>query len=169
MALFNVHREQSRSLGSSGPRKIPARGSYSRRLGIHLASRREEELFKWFLACLLFGKPIQTEIAEQAYGELVGAGLTSADAVIRAGWDKLVRLLDRAHYVRYDFSTATKLLEVCQELRGRYGTVTKLLSSSRTTSELSKKLQEFKHVGPVTARIFLRDIRPIWFAGTGRP
>lgn len=136
---------------------------------MHLASRREEELFKWFLACLLFGKPIQTEIAEQAYGELVGAGLTSADAVIRAGWDKLVRLLDRAHYVRYDFSTATKLLEVCQELRGRYGTVTKLLSSSRTTSELSKKLQEFKHVGPVTARIFLRDIRPIWFAGTGRP
>ncbi|HXX01288.1 MAG TPA: hypothetical protein VEJ00_08750 [Candidatus Acidoferrales bacterium] len=149
-------------------RKIGGRQSYSRSLRINLASRREEELFKWFLACLLFGKPIQTEIAEQAYRELVGAGLTSADAIMRAGWDKLVRLLDRAHYVRYDFSTATKLLEVCQELRRRYGTVTKLLSSSRTTSELSRKLQEFKHVGPVTARIFLRDIRPVWFAKTGR-
>ena len=163
MELLSVHRKQSRLLGSSGPRKIPERRSYSRKLEINLASRREAELFKWFLACLLFGKPIQTEIAEQAYRELVGAGLTSADAITRAGWDKLVRLLDDAHYVRYDFSTATKLLEVCQELTRRYGTVTKLLSSAHTLSELSKKLQEFKHIGPVTARIFLRDIRPVWF------
>ena len=37
--------------------------SYARRLGINLASKKEEELFRWFLACLLFGKPIQTEIA----------------------------------------------------------------------------------------------------------
>ena len=36
-------------------------------LGIHLASRKESELFKWFLASLLYGKPIQREIAEQAY------------------------------------------------------------------------------------------------------
>ena len=40
--------------------------SYARRLGIHLASKNEKELFKWFLACLLFAKPIQTEIAERA-------------------------------------------------------------------------------------------------------
>ncbi len=72
-------------------------------------------------------------------------------------------LLDRAHYVRYDFSTATKLLEVCQELKRRYGTITKLLNSAVTPSELSRKLQEFKHIGPVTARIFLADIRPIWY------
>ena len=36
-------------------------------LRIDLASKKEEELFKWFLACLLFGKPIQTNIAQQAY------------------------------------------------------------------------------------------------------
>lgn len=132
-------------------------------MGIHLASRKEEEVFKWFLACLLFGKPIQTEIAEQAYRELVGARLTSPDAVLRAGWDRLVALLDRAHYVRYDFSTATKLLEVCGELKRRYGTLTKLLAEAATPSELSRKLQEFKHIGPVTARIFLREVRPIWY------
>jgi hypothetical protein len=144
-------------------RNFGGRRSYSRKLRINLASRREEELFKWFLACLLFGKPIQTEIAEQAYHELVDAGLTSADAIVRAGWDKLVLLLDRAHYVRYDFSTATKLLEVSQELTRRYGTVSKLLSNARTAADLSRKLQEFKHIGPVTARIFLRDIRPVWY------
>ena len=143
------------------------KASYARRLRIDLASKNEEELFKWFLACLLFGKPIQTAIAEQAYQELVAARLTSPSAVLRAGWDKLVRLLDRAHYVRYDFSTATKLLEVCQELKRRYGTLTNLLAQARTASELSRKLQVFKHIGPVTARIFLREIGTIWYRGAG--
>ena len=140
--------------------------SYARRLGINLSSRKEEELFKWFLACLLFGKPIQTEIAEQAYRELVAARLTSPDAVLRVGWDRLVALLDRARYVRYDFSTATKLLEVCGELKRRYGTLTKLLAEAATAPELSRKLQEFKHIGPVTARIFLREVRPSWYRHT---
>ena len=112
------------------------RESYACFLRIDLASRREEELFKWFLACLLFGKPIQTEIAEQAYRELLAARLTNPGAILHAGWNKLVLLLDRAHYVRYDFSTATKLLEVCQELKRRYGTMTNLLAQSETASEL---------------------------------
>lgn len=137
--------------------------SNARHLRIALETKKEEELFKWFLACLLFGKPIQTEIAEQAYRELVAARLASPAAILRAGWDKLVLLLDRAHYVRYDFSTATKLLEVSQELKRRYGTLTNLFAQAKTASELSKKLQEIKHIGPVTARIFLREVRPIWY------
>jgi hypothetical protein len=139
------------------------KASYARRLQIDLASKNEEELFKWFLACLLFGKPIQTAIAERAYRALVAARLTSPEAVLRAGWDKLVGLLDRAHYVRYDFSTATKLLEVCEELKRRYGTLTSLLAQAKAPSDLARKLQEFKYIGPVTARIFIRDVRPIWY------
>jgi hypothetical protein len=144
---------------------MPERPSNARSLGIDLASKREEELFKWFLACLLFGKPIQSAIAERAWRELVQARLTSPRAISRAGWDKLVSLLDRAHYVRYDFSTATKLLDVCRELTGRYGTLTNLLSQAKTPADLSRRLQEFKHIGPVTARIFLREIRPLWYNG----
>ena len=140
------------------------KASYARRLRIDLTSKSEEELFKWFLASLLLGKPIQSEIAEQAFRELVAARLTSPTAIMRAGWDKLVLLLDRAHYVRFDFSTATKLLEVSRELKRRYGTLTNLLAQARTASELSRKLQEFKHIGPVTTRIFLREVRPVWYA-----
>jgi hypothetical protein len=95
----------------------------ARHLGIHLDSRREKELFKWFLASLLFGKPIQTEIAVRAYQELVKAHLTGPGEIRRAGWDRLVALLDQAHYVRYDFSTATKLLEVCAELQQKQAPV----------------------------------------------
>jgi hypothetical protein len=135
----------------------------SAHLGIDLKAKKEEELFKWFLACLLFGKPIQREIAARAFERLVAEHLTSPSAVLDAGWDKLVILLDEAHYARYDFSTATKLLEVCQELKRRYSTVTNLLTQAKTPSELSTKLQEFKHIGPTTARIFLREVRPIWF------
>jgi hypothetical protein len=137
-------------------------------LGIDLASRREEELFKWFLACLLFGKPIQREVAERACRELIHARLVSPDAILRAGWDKLVRLLDEAHYVRYDFSTATKLLEVSRELKERYGSLTNRVAQARTPGQLSARVQEFKHVGPVTARIFLQGVRPIWYGSPVR-
>ena len=133
-------------------------------LGIDLASKREEELFKWLLACLLFGKPIQTGIAEQAYRQLVAAGLSKPDAILSAGWDELVRLLDGAHYVRYDFSTATKLLEFSRELKRRYGNVSNLIAQSKTPHELSANLQKFKNVGPVTARVFLREVRLHWYS-----
>ena len=131
--------------------------------GIDLASRKEQELFKWFLLCLLYGKPIQREIAEKAFHRFVAEGLVTPEAILRAGWDELVRVLDEAHYVRYDFSTATKLLTICQDLQRRYGRLTDLLGQAKTPKELSAKLQEFKSVGPVTARIFLREVRPLWY------
>ncbi len=74
-----------------------------------------------------------------------------------------VRRLDEAHYVRYDFSTATKLLHVCKELKERYGTLTNLLAQSKTPPELSARLQQFKYIGPITAKIFLREVRLIWY------
>ena len=132
-------------------------------LGIQLSSKKEEELFKWFLACLLYGKPIQQQVAERAFLKLASARLLSPDAILLAGWDELVRQLDEAHYVRFDFSTATKLLHVSKELKERYGSLTNLLAESETPAELSKKLQEFKYIGPTTARIFLQEVCPLWY------
>jgi endonuclease III len=136
---------------------------YAKALGIDLSSRQEPEYFKWFLACLLFGKPIQQEVAKRTYFEFVNEGLTTPDAIIQAGWDKLVEILDKGHYVRYDFSTATKLLDVCKALTEHYGTITNLLKQSQTIDELSSWLQKLKGVGPKTADIFLRDMKPIFF------
>lgn len=134
---------------------------YSIDLGIDLRSREETELFKWFLACLLFGKPIQQKVAKRTYGEFVKEELLSPDAIVHAGWDKLVEVLDRGHYVRYDFSTATKLLEVCKALKDRYGSLTGLLDQARNWGDVSRRLRLFKGIGPVTARIFLRDIKTL--------
>ncbi|HLH60700.1 MAG TPA: hypothetical protein VKV20_03375 [Ktedonobacteraceae bacterium] len=140
---------------------------YAHELGIDLSSRRETEYFKWFLACLLFGKPIQQEVAKRAYTEFVEEGLTSPDAILHAGWDKLVEVLDRGHYVRYDFSTATKLLDVSKALKEKYGTITHLLQQSESLDDLSSRLQEFKGIGPKTTEIFLRDMKPV-FQHAGR-
>jgi endonuclease III len=134
-------------------------------LGIDLRSGRERELFKWFLACLLFGKPIQQEVARRAYLELVKAGLVTPKAIVGAGWDTLVEVLDRGHYVRFDFSTATKLLDVCGVLLEEYGGLSNLLRRSSGPADLARRLQEFKGVGPTTTRIFLREVER---AGAGR-
>lgn len=134
----------------------------SRDLGLHLESGRGSELFKWFLACMLFGKPIQQDVARRAYLELVRERLVTPDAILRAGWDKLVEILDRGHYVRFDFSTATKLLDVCGALTTEYGTLARLLRASASRTDLARRLQAFKGVGPTTTRIFLRDVRALW-------
>lgn len=132
---------------------------YSHELGINLESKKESEIFKWFLACLLFGKPIQQQVAKRTYFEFVKEGLTTPDAIILAGWDKLVTVLDQGHYVRYDFSTATKLQETCQRLKKEYSTFSNLLKSAKSAKDLKGKLLSFKGIGPVTADILLRDLR----------
>jgi endonuclease III len=114
------------------------------------------------LACLLFGKPIQQAVARRAWEELIAAGLATPDAILRAGWDRLVEVLDRGHYVRFDFSTATKLLDVCRVLLDGYGTLTALLTQSTSAADAGRRLQAFRGVGPTTARIFLRDVAPIY-------
>ena len=132
---------------------------YSEDLGINLKSGKESELFKWFLACLLFGKPIQQDVAKRTYFEFEKEGLLAPQKILEAGWDKIVEVLDRGHYVRYDFSTATKLLEILKELKEGYGNLTNLLRSVTNEKDLLKKFQGFKGIGPVTTRIFLRDLK----------
>jgi len=132
---------------------------YSKDLGINLKSGKEEEIFKWFLACLLFGKPIQQKVAKRTYFEFKKEGLLSSENILKASWNKLVEVLDRGHYIRYDFSSATKLLEICKELKEKYGSLKNLINVSKNKKDLAKRLQEFKGMGPVTTRIFLRDLK----------
>ncbi len=134
----------------------------SKDLNIDLPSGKESEVFKWFLACLLFGKPIQQEVAKRTYFVFLEEGLDNPDAIIKAGWDKLVEVLDKGHYVRFDYSTATKLLDVCKALKEKYGNLSNLIAQSKNQADLAKRLEEFKGVGPVTVRIFLRDLLPFF-------
>jgi endonuclease III len=130
-----------------------------RDLGIDIVSQKEEELFKWFLVCILFSKPIQEKIVIKAYFELINNNLTSSQKVLDAGWDKLVGILDSAHYVRYDFSTAARIINICKELENIYqGKVSNILRKSKTKHDLKQRLEKFDGIGPITASIFVNGL-----------
>lgn len=137
---------------------------YSTELGINVKTKNEKEIFKWFLASILFGKRISENIAIKTYREFEKAGILCPSEILRAGWNKLVQVLDAGGYVRYDFSTATKLLEISKGILDKYGKnpLTKIHKIAKDKKELESTLQSFKGIGPVTANIFLRELRTVW-------
>lgn len=134
--------------------------SYSEELGLDL--EKPEDRFKWFLASVLFAKRISAQIAKKTYVLFELEKLTSPDALLQAGWDRLVEVLDSGGYARYDFSTATNLLGIAKTLKEKYGSLEKLSEESINPKDLEKCLREFKGVGPVGVNIFLRELRGIW-------
>ena len=133
---------------------------YSEDLGIDLSE--PEGRFRWFLASILFGARISEKIAANTYRQFEVSAVDTPDRIIEAGWDRLVEILDSGGYVRYDFSTASKLLEVMSALKQKYGSLENLYHQSSDTKDLERRLQEFKGIGPTTAQIFLRELRGKW-------
>jgi len=144
---------------------------YSAKLGIDLTSGRDEEIVKWFLASMLYAKPIRESSATDTYLTFKAHNLLDVDAILDAGWDKLVTVLDEGGYVRYDFSTATKILNVFGELKKRYGgSLWKLYESSKDSKDLEHRLKALgKGVGDTTISIFLREMRSIWKKADPKP
>jgi len=133
-------------------------------LGIDLKSRRNKEIVKWFLAAILYSKPIRESSATRTFRCFEGHGVTTASRVVDAGWDRLVSILDEGGYTRYDFSTADKLLEVFGNLQEQYdGSLNRLYDMSEDEKEVEANLRRLgKGIGEITVLIFLRDMRRIW-------
>lgn len=136
--------------------------TYSEELGIDLKGKKSSEVFKWFLASILFGHRIGEAIAKSTYREFEKEGLTTPQKIIDAGWDRLVKVLDRGGYNRYDFSTASAFLDIMENLQKKYGSLEDLQNLAKDEKDLEAKLEEFKRVGPVTVNIFLRELRNVW-------
>jgi endonuclease III len=141
--------------------------TYSEELGLNLS--KPEDRFKWFLASLLFAKRISAEITKKTYRRFEDEGLTTPEKILAAGWDRLVQVLDSGGYVRYDFSTASNLLGIMEELKEKYGDLEGLHRESIDPRDLERRLQEFKGVGPVGVNIFLRELRGIWEKAKPKP
>jgi len=141
--------------------------TYSEELGLDLT--RPEDRFKWFLASVLFAKRISVKIAKRTYLRFKEEELTTPDRILAAGWDRLVQALDSGGYVRYDFSTATKLLRIMEDLKEKYEDLEELHRESTNPEDLERRLQEFNGVGPVSVNIFLRELRDIWKNAKPKP
>jgi endonuclease III len=139
-------------------------GSFAKALEIRLEGAEEGEVFKWFLASFLYGARISETIATRTYRQFAHRRVLTPQAIQDTGWDGLVRILDDGGYVRYDFSTATRLLAVSADLIERYGgRLGNVHEAATDPRDLERRLQEIgKGIGPVTANIFLRELRGIW-------
>jgi endonuclease III len=137
---------------------------YSRELGIDLPGPDRAQVFRWFLASKLMGARISTRAALAAWREFDRRGIDTPQKIRRTGWDGLVAILDAGGYARYDFSTATRLLAIVDDLLGRYGgDLNALHDRSEGPRDLEARLMGLgKGIGAVTANIFLREMRSVW-------
>jgi len=169
-----AHPQISSSISGRPPLSEPdlARSAlYSEELGIRLRDGSERELFKWFLASLLFGGRISETIARNTYRAFVRHRLLTARAILRAGHDTLVYpVMHEGGYVRYDESKSTQIARDCQMLAAEYqGRLTRLHATASGPADLEERLQRFYGVGAITANIFLRELRPFWSKADPEP
>lgn len=139
-------------------------GRYASALGIDLAAPDAGERFKWFLAAMLYGARIAESIARRTWGAFAARGVLTPEGILATGWDGLVNILDAGGYVRYDYKTATRLLEVCAALMHDYGgSLDALHGAAADPHDLENRLKALgKGIGDTTVAIFLRELRGIW-------
>ncbi len=144
---------------------------YSKELGIDVRSKKPSEIFKWFLASLLFGARISENIAKNTYKTLEKYNLLAPQKIIKAGWNFLVNpVMREGGYVRYDGKTSAELIRVSEELLKKYkGNLNRIHQDAKNSRALEKKLEEFYSIGPVSCRIFLRELRGIWEKANPEP
>lgn len=127
-------------------------------LDIDLANGSPDQLYRWLLASVLFGRPIQGSVAAATYRTLIGAGLKSPSTFADLSRERLRRLLDRGGYVRLDYSMADTLQLVMRTIVSEYSSVSHLVTTSADEAELTRRFTALKGIGPVTARIFTSPI-----------
>ena len=144
---------------------------YSEELDIDLKKNSDEELFKWFLVSILFGARISETIAKNTYKTFEKYKLLNPKEILKAGWDFLINpIMREGGYVRYDGKTSTQILRNCQTLLEKYGGSLKTLhKEAQNSDDLENKLMNFYGVGPITANIFLRELRPFWRKSNPEP
>lgn len=137
---------------------------YSEDLTIRLKEKTDGEVFKWFLASVLFGARISESVAARTYRAFERHDLLLPAAVLKAGWDFLVNpVMREGGYVRYDEKTSREILRNCDMLMSEYGgSLNKLHAAAGDVKDLERRLLHFYGVGPVTVNIFLRELRPYW-------
>ncbi|CRM48896.1 hypothetical protein [Pseudomonas sp. 28 E 9] len=142
-----------------------ARSISASELGIELKPGDDGSLFKWFIASFLMGKRIQAPIAAQAYRVIVEEERRDTPRKLQHCTSReLVAMLGRAHYVRYDETTAQRLLDLSAKLNADYsGSITRMLEASNDRQAFERRLGEFDGVGPKTIEIFMRDAATVLF------
>ena len=127
-------------------------------LGLDPASGSAEDLYGWFLASLLFGRPIQQSVSADTWKVLIDHGLTSPGRFADYDREGLRALLDEGHYARIDYVMTDELHDVMKTVKSEHRSVSEMVKRAESRRSLESTLTEMKGVGPKTAEIFLREI-----------
>ena len=136
---------------------------YAAQAGIRLADK-PAPLFQLLVLTIVSATRIRAEIAVEAARELFQAGMRTPKAMAESTWTQRVQALGRAHYVRYDKSTARALREAAVRVLEVYqGDLRKMgEAAGENRGRLRALLIEFPRIGPSGAEIFCREARDVW-------
>ena len=93
--------------------------TYAAEAGIRM-NDKPMPLFQLLVLCMLASKPIAATTAMRAARELFKAGLRTPKAVLASDRRTMISAFGRAHYVRYDESSATRLTDIAQLVSDEY-------------------------------------------------
>jgi len=121
-------------------------------------------LFQLLVLCMLASKPIDATIAMRAGHELFSDGLKTPKAVLDAERQTMIAAFGRAHYVRYDESSATRLTEMAHRIINDYSGDLREIPrrTSNNVAAAKQMLKQFKGIGDTGADIFLREVQDVW-------
>jgi hypothetical protein len=137
-------------------------GRYSAELGIDVGAG-DAEVERWFLAATLFGTRVSARVAERAFAVLDEAGLTRIGQPRHLRSEDLIALLDAGGYTRYDFRMTARLQALSEIIDERYdGQAAEIGRRHPAYPALRAALIALPGWGPVTVRLFLRELRGTW-------
>jgi hypothetical protein len=121
-------------------------------------------LFQLLVLCMLASKPIDAGIATRAARELSHSGLRTPHTVLIADRYKIIQAFGRAHYVRYDESSASRLIGLADRVNQEYRGDLRLLARLGKPDVRAAKvlLKQFTGIGDAGADIFLREVQDVW-------
>jgi hypothetical protein len=129
--------------------------TYAEDAGISLADK-PAPLYRLLVLSMLLSTRIKADIAVAAARELKRYG--TPRRMLDASWQDRVDALGRAHYVRYDESTATALGDGARLLLDEYKGDLRTIRGD----DLAKHLRRFPKMGPVGVDIFCREAQAVW-------
>ena len=123
----------------------------------------ETDLFRWFLLCYLFGKPIQSEKAVTTWRLFIQSKLDTPWAIASASEYELAMTLQSGGYTRYQHVTA-RGIRICMDrlIEDYEGSLGLMLENSQDEAEFSERLQTLYGVGPKIVEIFMSETDEIF-------
>jgi hypothetical protein len=137
--------------------------TYAEEAGITLRDK-PSPLYRLLVLTTLLSVRISADIAVAAARECSHAGWRTPQRMRAASWQQRVDALGRAHYKRYDESTASYLGDSADFLLERWhGDLRRLRDDAGgDVGKVRELLTEFPRIGPTGADMFCREAQAVW-------